>query len=127
MAEVTLTSMWVHLGSDLSTYVQLPLNRMQAVSNEVKGEVERYASGRRRYVRWEGTDNSYSVQLVMVPLTDVRTLESWTGTLLKLRGPKQWGMYGVYSSLQVSEQAGPTDKVRSVNFVFNEVTATDEV
>lgn len=127
MAEVTLTSMWLHLASDLSTSINVPLNRMQAVSNEVQGEVERYASGRRRYVRWEGDESSYSVQLVMVPLTDLRTMESWTGTLLKLRGPKQWGMYGVYSALQVGEQAGPTDKVRSVNFVFNEVTASDEV
>jgi hypothetical protein len=127
MAEVTLTSMWIHLGSDLSTSIQVPLNRLQANSNEVQGEVERYASGRRRYVRWEGEDTSYSVQLVMVPLTDLRTLEGWTGTLLKLRAPKGWGMYGTYNSVQVGEQAGPTDVVRSVSFTFNKVTATDEV
>lgn len=127
MAEVTLTDLWLHQATDLSTYIQLPLNKLAAMESEVAGTVRRYAGGRLRFIRKPGDKDSINVSLVMVPLATVETMNQWAGELLMYRDPKGRKIFGTYRGLSVSEQAGPVEYVRGVSFRFEEVSETEEV
>lgn len=127
MAEITLTDLWLHDATDLSSFVQLPLNKLSSVQGEVAGSVRRYAGGRLRFIRRPGDKDSLNVSLVMVSQTTADSINDWTGKLLMLRDPKGRKLFGTYRNVSIGEKAGPVDKVRSVSFRFEEVTETEEV
>lgn len=126
MATVTLALGFFHLSSDLSTYIDLPINQISATEVEASGSVISGVNGRRRIVTRPGLASSYNFSLVMVDIADVELFRTFTNQEVLYRGPRGRKFYGFIPSLSFSETPGPTDKTRGLSFTMSDITKTDE-
>ena len=126
MATVTLTQGFFHLSSDLSTYIDLPINSINASEVGSSGGIVDGINGRRRIVTRPGLASSYNFTLVMVDIADVEVFRTFTNKEILYRGPRGRKFYGFISGLSFNESPGPTDKTRGLSFTMSDITKTDE-
>lgn len=125
MATVTLTAVWLHDASDLSSTLTIP----QGTANETyTPSVARrgYAGGRTRIVTTPITLQDLAVTAPQLTRTEWEALQARTGTLQMLRNPHGRTWWGVVSGITGSEFA-VRDLMLNVSFTFLRSTHSEIV
>jgi hypothetical protein len=104
MATIDLNEAWVHLATDLATYVRLPIRDLEATPTR-RVEAREYASGRVRRVSQPTRVTSVTVRSRLVDRATVATLDGWTGETVMLRDARGRKLWGFYRYLDIIEHA----------------------
>jgi hypothetical protein len=130
MAEVTLTTVWIHEAADTSTSITLDVSDLGERTGGY-GKVQRLAGGRLVAVSLEGDRSRYTITGELTTRSDVDTVRGWAaGTELMIRGPFGRVVWGIIEGdIAISEKGGTstTTLVPRIRFTLAEVTDSAEV
>lgn len=125
MASVDLTHVWIHDGSDLSSYLKLKARNVRA--NRVRDvERRRYAGGRTRAISSPLVEVTFSWEALLVNRAALDQLNDWVGDLLFYRDP--WGRtgYGFIEKLPSRDFIAPAGKT-NMTLSFEVITGDASV
>lgn len=128
MASVNLDYLYLHDANDEPTFLALDLDSLTATPTK-QGSIRRLASGRRRAVLREGSDDPLEVGVEQVSRADRETLASWVreGRLILLRDPRGRALWGHAFALNVEEMPLAPDEAANLTFTFETITHSEEV
>lgn len=127
MAIVTLGDLWIHLASNLATFVQVYMGALQEESG-VSGEVRRYANGVFRSITTAGNSRSIQVEMPYLDRDDLETLEGWVGQAVMVRDPLGRKVFGTFFTIETSERPiGDADTALGVTFTLSALSLSEEV
>jgi hypothetical protein len=130
MGMVTLDTIWIHLGSDYSTSIQLSTETM-AEKTAGYAKVRRFAGGRLVSIGQSGDRSTYTLRGTLVTRSDVDFLRDLAdGDTLVIRDPYArviWGVLDGGVSISETGKASSTTRVAAVGFTLHEITETQEV
>lgn len=123
MATLMLKQFWLNL-ADTGEGLTAPTSG-RSFSDGVDGEVQTYASGRRRFIGKEGEVGQWTVTLLLLTLAQVETLDLWAGFTVLARDHRGVGKWGVYDSVARAEFKSPV--LYSATITIRFVTHDDGV
>lgn len=128
MASVTLTQVWVHEGSDLSTSVSFGADSTSE-SRQVEGQVREYMGGVFRTISRAGTRQSLTIRAPYMTRTDFETLVGWTGTTVMVRDTFGRKLFGTFHGASADENLNisTSSRIAGVAFTVTENSETEEV
>lgn len=125
MASVALYELWVHAGDDLADYVTSDGFLAESSSTSSRAEIRTYAGGVERLVTRPGTPRTLDVSMPQVARDVIAWLEDHAGQVVMVRDPRGRLVWGMYSRVAVSEEAGPV--LPDVSFTLRSVTYSEAV
>ena len=128
MATVTLTKVWLHDATDLSTNITIKASLLVEKPSRV-APVRKYAGSRFRLILVPGVEKSYVVTFLHLSRSNVDQLRTWAGKLLLLRDSLGRKLYGRFDEPTFREIPIPDSatKVFRARITFDEVTHSEAV
>lgn len=103
MTTVELCAIWLNLAADPSDYMSFDRPATMAPTTDMDVSVRTLANGRRRVVRRAGVARSYALTLPYCNRAQIEWLEDHVGQTVCVRDDRGRKMFGVYSSVPVTE------------------------
>lgn len=127
MATVTLSTVWFHDATDLSTSIEVGASNMLEQPGRI-APVRRYAGGRFRLVTVPGVAKSYQLTFLYLTRTNVDQIRAWVGKLLLMRDTAGRKIFGRWSEPTFNEiPIRDSDLVFQATLTFDEVTHSEAV
>ena len=130
MAEVDLTTIYLHTATDMSTFVTLDVDRMSEATGGY-GDVIRLAGGRLVSVTQTGSRSRFTLRADLPTRSDVDLVRTWSaGTTLVYRDPFGRVVYGVVDGdVKVDETAAASRETYAarMSVTLHEITDSAEV